>query len=142
MREGFALRRWSAASHLRRPIVRPGCSTGERRDSGVSILRQGSAQGYHLQCTARRAVHPRSHPFPRRARGRSSYVNLLDGDAQTVAFTVATRDKMSVYRRLGGTRMALLMVLHPIRMARMVLQEHSEWLLEEWEGPRRAGPGG
>src|SRR6266849_5971198 len=51
--------------------------------------------------------------------GGSSYVNLLDGDAQTVALTVATREKMSVYRRLGGTRMALLMVLHPIRMVRM-----------------------
>lgn len=65
--------------------------------------------------------------------GGSSYVNLLDGDAQTVAFTVATREKMSVYKRLGGTRMALLMALHPIRMARMVLQGAFEWLLEEWE---------
>jgi hypothetical protein len=53
-----------------------------------------------------------------------------------VAFTVATREKMSVYRRLGGTRMALLMVLHPIRMARMVLQGAFEWLLEEWERAR------
>ena len=47
--------------------------------------------------------------------GGSSYVNLLDGDAQTVAFTVATRERMSVYRRLGGRRMALLILLHPIR---------------------------
>jgi hypothetical protein len=68
--------------------------------------------------------------------GGSSYVNLLDGDAQTVAFTVATREKMSVYRRLGGTRMALLMLLHPIRMARMVIQGALEWLLEEWERAR------
>jgi hypothetical protein len=68
--------------------------------------------------------------------GGSSYVNLLDGDAQTVAFTVATREKMSVYRRLGGTRMALLMLLHPIRMVRMVLQGGFEWLLEEWERAR------
>ena len=66
----------------------------------------------------------------------SSYVNLLDGDAQTVAFTVATREKMSVYRRLGGTRMALLILLHPIRMARMVFQGAFEWLLEEWERAR------
>ena len=68
--------------------------------------------------------------------GGSSYVNLLDGDAQTVAFTVATREKRSVYRRLGGTRMGLLMLLHPIRMARMVLQGAFEWLLEEWERAR------
>src|SRR5207245_11771644 len=68
--------------------------------------------------------------------GGPRYVNLLDGDAQTVAFTVATREKMSVYRRLGGTRMALLILLHPIRMARMVLQGALEWLLEEWERAR------
>jgi hypothetical protein len=68
--------------------------------------------------------------------GGSSYVNLLDGDAQTVAFTVATREKISVYRRLGGTRMALLILLHPIRMTRMVFQGAFEWLLEEWERAR------
>jgi len=32
--------------------------------------------------------------------------------------------------------MALLMALHPIRMARMVLQGAFEWLLEEWERAR------
>jgi hypothetical protein len=63
----------------------------------------------------------------------SSYVNLLDGDASTVAFTVATRERMSVYRRLGGTRMGLLILLHPIRVARMLLQSAVEWLREEWE---------
>jgi hypothetical protein len=68
--------------------------------------------------------------------GGSSYVNLLDGDAQTVAFTVATREKMSVYRRLGGTRMGFLILLHPIRMVRMMLQGAREWLLEEWERTR------
>jgi hypothetical protein len=63
-------------------------------------------------------------------------VNLIDGDAQTVAFTVATRQKMSVYQRLGGTRMALLIALHPIRLARMVVQSVLEWLREEWERAR------
>jgi hypothetical protein len=65
--------------------------------------------------------------------GGSSYVNLLDGDAQTVAFTVATREKMSVYQRLGGTRMGLLILLHPIRLVRMIVQSVLEYLLEEWE---------
>ena len=68
--------------------------------------------------------------------GGSSYVNLLDGDAETVAFTVATRERMSVYRRLGGTRMALLILLHPVRMLRMVLESAAEWLREEWERAR------
>ncbi|HXT16316.1 MAG TPA: alkaline phosphatase family protein [Gemmatimonadaceae bacterium] len=65
--------------------------------------------------------------------GGSSYVNLLDGDAQTVAFTVATREKMSAFRRLGGWRMAMLILLHPIRMLRMGFQAVLEWLREEYE---------
>ena len=63
----------------------------------------------------------------------SSYVNLLDGDARTVAFTVATRERMSVYRRLGGTRMLLLIAIHPVRVLRMAFQSVVEWLREEWE---------
>ena len=69
--------------------------------------------------------------------GGSSYVNLLDGDAQHVALTVATRDRMSVFRRLGGWRMAALLAAHPVRVARMALQGVAEWLREEWE--RTAG---
>ncbi len=65
--------------------------------------------------------------------GGSSYVNLLDGDAQTVAFTVATRERLSVFQRLGGWRMAMLIVLHPVRVARMMLQGAIEWLREEYE---------
>jgi hypothetical protein len=65
--------------------------------------------------------------------GGSSYVNLLDGDASTVAFTVATRERMSLYRRLGGGRMATLIVLHPVRVMRMAAQSLSEWLREELE---------
>jgi hypothetical protein len=58
---------------------------------------------------------------------------LLDGDASTVAFTVATRERMSVFKRLGGWRMALLILLHPIRVVRMGLQTILEWLREEYE---------
>jgi hypothetical protein len=65
--------------------------------------------------------------------GGSSYVNLLDGDAQTVAFTVATRERLSAFERLGGWRMALLIVLHPIRVARMAFQAALEFLREEYE---------
>jgi hypothetical protein len=64
-------------------------------------------------------------------------VNLLDGDARTIAFTVATRNRTSVYRRLGGTRMALLIAFHPVRVLRMGFQAAAEWLREEWE--RAAG---
>ena len=40
---------------------------------------------------------------------------------------------MSVYQRLGGKRMAMLILLHPIRLVRMLVQSVLEYLLEEWE---------
>src|SRR5207247_9375055 len=50
---------------------------------------------------------------------------------------VATRERMSVFRRLGGWRIATLILVQPVRMLRMVVQAVLEWLREEWE--RTAG---
>ena len=137
LREGFALRRWFCGLPSATPYCQAGMFHGE--NGGIPAFRfYDKAARRVITCNAPHGVQyirDRIHS-PGALAGGSSYVNLLDGDAQTVAFTVATRDKMSVYRRLGGTRMALLMLLHPIRMARMVLQGAFEWLLEEWERAR------
>ncbi len=137
LRDGFALRRWFCGLPSATPYCQAGFFHGE--NDGIPAFRFYDKAGRRvITCNAPHGVQyirDRIHS-PGALAGGSSYVNLLDGDAQTVAFTVATREKMSVYRRLGGTRMALLMVLHPIRMARMVLQGAFEWLLEEWERAR------
>jgi len=137
MREGFALRRWFCGLPSATPYCQAGMFHGE--NDGIPAFRfYDKAARKVITCNAPHGVQyirDRIHSQGALA-GGSSYVNLLDGDAQTVAFTVATREKMSVYRRLGGTRMALLMLLHPIRMARMVVQGAFEWLLEEWERAR------
>ena len=137
LREGFALRRWFCGLPSATPYCQAGMFHGE--NAGIPGFRfyDKSARRV-ITCNAPHGVQyirDRIHS-PGALAGGSSYVNLLDGDAQTVAFTVATREKMSVYRRLGGTRMALLMILHPIRMVRMVFQGAFEWLLEEWERAR------
>ena len=137
LREGFALRRWFCGLPSATPYCQAGMFHGQ--NDGIPAFRfyDKSARKV-ITCNAPHGVQyirDRIHA-PGALAGGSSYVNLLDGDAQTVAFTVATREKMSVYRRLGGTRMALLMLLHPIRMGRMVLQGAFEWLLEEWERTR------
>ena len=137
LREGFALRRWFCGLPSATPYCQAGMFHGE--NGGIPAFRfyDKSARKV-ITCNAPHGVQyirDRIHS-PGALAGGSSYVNLLDGDAQTVAFTVATREKMSVYRRLGGSRMALLMLLHPIRMLRMVFQGMVEWLLEEWERAR------
>ena len=126
----------------RRPTVRPGSFMA--KTSGIPAFRF-----YDQRHTAssratpvRRPIYSRPHSFAGRTRRRLSYVNLLDGDAERVAFTVATRERSSVFRRFGGFRMALLMLLHPIRVARMGLQSVLEWLREEYERLRRRAVAG
>ena len=137
LREGFALRRWFCGLPSATPYCQAGMFHGE--NGGIPAFRfyDKSARKV-ITCNAPHGVQYIRDRIqsPGALAGGSSYVNLLDGDAQTVAFTVATREKMSVYRRLGGTRTALLMLLHPIRMMRMMLQGAFEWLLEEWERAR------
>ncbi|HKN58864.1 MAG TPA: alkaline phosphatase family protein, partial [Gemmatimonadaceae bacterium] len=137
LREGFALRRWFCGLPSATPYCQAGMFHGE--NDGIPAFRfYDKAARRVITCNAPHGVQYIRDRIraPGALAGGSSYVNLLDGDAQTVAFTVATREKMSVYRRLGGTRMALLILLHPIRMVRMALQGVLEWLLEEWERAR------
>src|SRR5690349_18056808 len=132
--DGFTLRRWFCGLPSATPYCQAGIFHGE--NGGIPAFRfYVKADRRVVTCNA-----PEGVQFIRdriRAPGAladgSSYVNLLDGDARTVAFTVATRERASVYHRLGGTRMALLIALHPVRVARMALQAAFEWLREEWE---------
>lgn len=132
--DDFRLRRWFCGLPAATPYCQAGIFHGE--NDGIPAFRfYDKHERRVITCNAPEGVQyirDRIHA-PGALAGGSSYVNLLDGDAATVAFTVATRERMSVYRRLGGTRMVLLMALHPIRLARMVLQAGVEWLREEWE---------
>jgi hypothetical protein len=131
---GHTMRRWFCGLPSATPYCQAGMFHGE--NDGIPAFRFYDKQARRVvTCNAPEGVQyirDRIHA-PGALAGGSSYVNLLDGDARTVAFTVATRERMSVYRRLGGTRMALLILLHPVRMLRMVLQAAFEWLREEWE---------
>lgn len=132
--EGYVLRRWFCGLPSATPYCQAGIFYGA--NDGIPAFRfYDKASRFVVTCNSPRGVQyirDRIHT-PGALAGGSSYVNLLDGDAQTVAFTVATRRRMSVYRRLGGTRMALLIALHPIRSAIIVVYSVIEWLREEWE---------
>jgi hypothetical protein len=127
----FTLRRWFCGLPSATPYCQAGIFHGE--NGGIPAFRfYDKAARRVVTCNAPEGVQyirDRIHA-PGALAGGSSYVNLLDGDASTVAFTVATRERMSVYRRLGGTRMALLILLHPLRVLRMLFQGVGEWLRE------------
>ncbi|MDQ3242809.1 MAG: alkaline phosphatase family protein, partial [Gemmatimonadota bacterium] len=131
---GFSVRRWFCGLPSATPYCQAGIFHGE--NAGIPAFRfYDKAARKVITCNAPHGVQYIRDRItsPGALAGGSSYVNLMDGDAQTVAFTVATREKMSVYQRLGGKRMALLILFHPIRVARMLVQSVFEYLLEEWE---------
>lgn len=133
----FDLRRWYCGLPSATPYCQAGIFHGE--NGGIPAFRFYDKTARHLvTCNAPDGVQYIRDRIstPGALAGGSSYVNLIDGDAQTVAFTVATREKMSVYQRLGGSRMALLIALHPIRLLRMGVQSIVEWLREEIERTR------
>src|SRR5215216_6781098 len=120
---GFTLRRWFCGLPSATPYCQAGIFHGE--NEGIPAFRfYDKAERRVITCNTPAGVQyirDRIHA-PGALAGGSSYVNLLDGDAQTVAFTVATRE-----------RMAALILLHPIRMMRMGVQAVLEWLREEYE---------
>lgn len=133
-RDGMTLRRWFCGLPSATPYCQAGIFHGE--NSGIPAFRFYDKPARKIiTCNAPHGVQYIRDRItaPGALAGGSSYVNLLDGDAQTVAFTVATREKMSVYERLGGRRMVMLILLHPVRVARMGLESVFEYLLEEWE---------
>ena len=107
--EGYTLRRWFCGLPSATPYCQAGIFHGE--NDGIPAFRfYDKAERRVITCNTPAGVQyirDRIHA-PGALAGGSSYVNLLDGDAQTVAFTVATRERMSVFARLGGWRMALL----------------------------------
>ncbi|HZJ01003.1 MAG TPA: alkaline phosphatase family protein [Gemmatimonadaceae bacterium] len=135
LREGdFELRKWFCGLPSATPYCQAGIFHGE--NSGIPAFRFYDKPAHKvITCNLPEGVqYIRDRiSVPGALAGGSSYVNLIDGDAQTVAFTVATREKMTVYQRLGGKRMATLILLHPVRVARMLVQSAFEYLLEEWE---------
>ena len=132
--EGYTLRRWFCGLPSATPYCQAGIFYGE--NEGIPAFRfYDKSEQRVITCNAPSGVQYIRDRIsaPGALAGGSSYVNLLDGDAERVAFTVATRQKMSVFQRLGGWRMALLIALHPIRVLRMGVQAILEWLREEYE---------
>jgi hypothetical protein len=132
--EGYTLRRWFSGLPSATPYCQAGIFYGV--NEGIPAFRfYDKREQRVVTCNTPSGVQYIRDRIdaPGALAGGSSYVNLLDGDAQTVAFTVATREKMSAFRRLGGWRMAMLMAIHPIRMARMAVQAMLEYLREEYE---------
>jgi hypothetical protein len=66
-------------------------------------------------------------------RGGSSYVNIYDGGAARAAFTLSAAEPQKIFAKMGGGRVGMLLLLHPIRTIRIVLASAWEYVREEWD---------
>jgi hypothetical protein len=63
--------------------------------------------------------------------GGSSYVNLYDGGADRASWTLSDRNRQPFLTSLGGSRILLLLLLHPVRVLRMLGAIVLEYFREE-----------
>lgn len=131
-REGWQVRRFPAGLPSATPAAQAAIFYGtkdripafrfyEKRDRRVIIGSQAASMQY---------IRDRL-PADGILTGGSSYVNLYDGGASRSVFTLSSRDRQPLFRKMGGMRLALLLALHPIRVLRMGLATIWEYLREE-----------
>jgi type I phosphodiesterase/nucleotide pyrophosphatase len=66
-------------------------------------------------------------------KGGHGYVNIYDGGAARAVFTLAARNPQPFLEKMGGGRVGLLLLLHPIRTIGMVIESVVQYVREEWE---------
>ena len=72
--------------------------------------------------------------------GGASYSNILDGDAERSIFTVSSPHPQTLFGRLGGFRILLLLLVNPLRTCRMFLASFYEFWAnrkDEWHHKRK-----
>lgn len=65
--------------------------------------------------------------------GGSSYSNILDGGASRSVFTVSSPHPQTLFGRFGGWRLLLLLLLHPLRVCRMLGASLIEFVTDHLE---------
>ncbi|HUG40731.1 MAG TPA: alkaline phosphatase family protein [Longimicrobiales bacterium] len=131
-RDGWDLRRYPAGLPSATPAAQAAIFHGtkeripafrfyEKKDRRVIIGSQTSSMQYIRDRLPDRGV----------LSGGSSYVNLYDGGADRAVWTLSDRNRRPFLENLGGGRILVLLLFHPVRTLRMVLVAVLEYLREE-----------
>lgn len=133
-RDKWQLRRYAAGLPSATPAAQAAIFYGEKND--IPGFRWYEKESGQVLVGSRQAdVQTMRDRLPRDGilRGGSSYVNLYDGGADRAIFTVAARTPQRFLTKMGGRRVALLLLLHPFRTLMIVLESMWEYVREEWE---------
>jgi hypothetical protein len=132
--EGWELRRFPAGLPSATPAAQAAIFYGTKDDIPAFRFYE-KANRRIVNCMQPASVQYVRDRLPRDGilRGGSSYVNLYDGGASRSVFTMAVRDRQPLFQKMGGGRLLLLLLLHPLRTVRMALAGVWEYLREEWD---------
>lgn len=131
-RKGWSLRRYPAGLPSATPAAQAAFFYGTR-DRIPAFRFYDKAAGRLVLGTQPASMQFIRDRLPRTGvlKDGASFANLYDGGASRTAFTLSSLKAQPFFQKMGGTRMLLLVLLHPARALRMVLASMLEYLREE-----------
>lgn len=131
-REGWELRRYPAGLPSATPAAQAAIFFGTKKDIPAFRFYEKTERRVIIGSKPADVQHIRDRlPESGILDGGSGYVNIYDGGADRAIFTLAAKKPQAFLQKMGGGRVALLMLLHPIRMLRMLFDSVVEYLREE-----------
>jgi hypothetical protein len=131
-RDGWELRRFPAGLPSATPAAQAAIFFGTKKDIPAFRFYEKAERRVIIGSKPADVQHIRDRlPESGILDGGSGYVNIYDGGADRAIFTLAAKQPQPFLEKMGGGRVALLLMLHPIRMLRMVFDSVVEYLREE-----------
>jgi hypothetical protein len=131
-RHGWELRRFPAGLPSATPAAQSAIFFGEKKDIPAFRYYEKPERRLVIGSRPPDVQHIRDRlPESGILDGGSGYVNIYDGGADRAVFTLAAKQPQPFLQKMGGGRVALLLLLHPVRMIRMIVDSVVEYLREE-----------
>jgi hypothetical protein len=131
-RDGWDLRRYPAGLPSATPAAQSAIFFGEKKDIPAFRWYEKAERRLVIGSKPADVQYIRDRlPESGILDGGSGYVNIYDGGADRAFFTLAAKQPQRLLEKMGGGRVALLLLLHPLRSVRIVVDSVIEYLREE-----------
>jgi hypothetical protein len=132
-RQGWELRRYPAGLPSATPAAQAAIFYGTKQDIPAFRFYEKAERRLIIGSKPADVQHIRDRlPESGILDGGSGYVNIYDGGADRAIFTLAAKRPQRFLQKMGGGRVALLLLLHPLRMLRMVVDSVIQYVREEF----------
>jgi hypothetical protein len=132
-RDGWELRKFPAGLPSATPAAQAAIFYGTKRDIPAFRFYEKAEKRLIIGSKPLDVQHIRDRlPESGVLDGGSGYVNIYDGGADRAIFTLAAKQPQPFLQKMGGGRVALLALLHPLRMLRMIGDSVVQYVREEF----------